>query len=92
MQAENHQDEHIEHDSQHCDEQDVHRLTSVEPLPGVCVGTNSAVGVVLVSIESRGAEAWEAAGNIKQTHLNVESKQRAHCFLFKTLLRNRGGD
>ncbi len=50
MKAENHQDKHIKYDSQHSDEQDIHRLPGVEPLPGVLIRTISAIGVVLVAI------------------------------------------
>ena len=51
VEAENHQDEHIEHDSQHRDDQDIHWLADVEPLPVVHISAVlGAIGVVLVSI------------------------------------------
>uniref|UniRef100_A0A3B4WZN5 Uncharacterized protein n=1 Tax=Seriola lalandi dorsalis TaxID=1841481 RepID=A0A3B4WZN5_SERLL len=50
VETEYHQDKHIKHNSQHRDEQDIHWLTGVEPLPVILLRTPSAIGVVLVSI------------------------------------------
>uniref|UniRef100_A0A3P8V2R1 Uncharacterized protein n=1 Tax=Cynoglossus semilaevis TaxID=244447 RepID=A0A3P8V2R1_CYNSE len=46
VKKENHQDEDVEHDSQHGDEHDVHRLTGVQPFPALVVGTLCAVSDV----------------------------------------------
>uniref|UniRef100_A0A8C3AUR9 Uncharacterized protein n=1 Tax=Cyclopterus lumpus TaxID=8103 RepID=A0A8C3AUR9_CYCLU len=57
VKPENHQDKHIEHGSQHSNEQDIHWLTSVEPLPVVQIRTNRSISVVLL---------WDTVENIKQ--------------------------
>lgn len=60
VEAENPQDKHVEHNPNHSDDEDIHWLAGVEPLPVVLLRTVCAIGVVLVSIESCGAEVWDA--------------------------------